>query len=157
MDIHYSKNLKLTNALMAIISEENSSDQCDSFQLLVERMDLHIRQKGSQPIGPLIQKTDIQIDTTGKTQMVVTFIRQSDTFIHRVDSQYKMESVIKISNCLYTRFIGDEDNIQFAYNKLHLVGYEEEIPLSTETYTVFVDADEEEGTITADIFVPKAQ
>jgi hypothetical protein len=120
-------------------------------------MDLHIRQKGAQPIGPLIQKTSISVNDSGEPQMVITFIRQSDTYLHKVDSPYKMESIIKVSDCLYTRFIGEEDKMQFAYNKLNLMGYEEEIELTGESYTVFVDNDEENDTITADIFMPKKQ
>jgi hypothetical protein len=45
--------------------------------------------------------------------------------------------------------------MQFAYSKLRLAGYEEEIPLTSETYTVFVDSNEDEGIIIADIFMPK--
>jgi hypothetical protein len=35
--------------------------------------------------------------------------------------------------------------------------YEEEIKLTGESYTVFVDSDEEGENITADIFMPKAE
>jgi hypothetical protein len=153
--IKYSKTLKLTNALMLSLSKEEDFEQLKNFEATVEAMELQIRQKGAQPIGPLIQKTSLDVDEAGEPQMTITFIRQSDTFIHHVDPPYRMESVIKVSDCLYTRFIGEEEHMQFAYNKLQLVGYEEEIPLSTETYTVFVDSNEEGGTITADIFVPK--
>jgi uncharacterized protein YecE (DUF72 family) len=143
------------NALLLSLSKEEDFEQLQNFQALIEQMDLHILQKGAQPVGPLIQKTSIDVNDSGEPQMTITFIRQADTFIHHVDAPYRMKSVIKVSDCLYTRFIGEEDNIQFAYNKLQLVGYEEEVPLSSGTYTVFVDSNEDDGTITADIFVPK--
>lgn len=155
--IHHSKTLKLTNALLLCLSKEADLETLQNFQSLIEQMDLHIRQKGAQPIGPLIQKTSISVNDSGEPQMVITFIRQSDTYLHKVDSPYKMESIIKVSDCLYTRFIGEEDKMQFAYNKLNLMGYEEEIELTGESYTVFVDNDEENDTITADIFMPKKQ
>jgi hypothetical protein len=154
--VHHSKSLKLTNTLALDLSKEEDFKKLENFQVLVERMDLHIKQRGAQPIGPLIQKMDVQADEAGESQMVITFIRQADTFIHHVDAPYRMASVIRVPDCLYTRFVGEEDHIQFAYSKLQLVSYEEEIPLSQTTYTVFVDSNEDEGTITADIFVPKA-
>jgi uncharacterized protein YecE (DUF72 family) len=155
--IQYSKTLKLTNALSLSLSNEEEFEQLQSFQTLIDQMELHIRQKGAQPIGPLIQKTEVQVTESGEAQMTLTFIRQADKFIHHVDPPYRMESVIKVSDCLYTRFIGEEEHMQFAYNKLNLTAYEEEIDLTGESYTVFVDSNEEDGTITADIFMPKKQ
>jgi uncharacterized protein YecE (DUF72 family) len=154
--IHRSKTLKLTNALLLELYKKEDFEQLEHFEKLIDQMDVHIRQHGAQPIGPLIQKMSMRVDENGEPQMVITFIRQADRFIHQVDSRYKMESVIKIADCLYTRFIGEDDDMQFAYNKLQLVGYEEEIPLSPETYTVFVGQGEESEVMTADIFVPKS-
>jgi hypothetical protein len=154
--IHHSKSLKLTNTLVLDLSKEEDFKQLANFQV-IEQMELHIRQRGAQPIGPLVQKTVVSVNEAGESQMMITFIRQADAFIHHVDAPYRMESMIRVSDCLYTRFVGEEDKMQFAYSKLQLVGYEEEIPLSTETYTVFVGSNEDEGTITADIFIPKAE
>jgi uncharacterized protein YecE (DUF72 family) len=142
---------------MLELSTEKELEQLANFQKLVEQMDLHIKQRGAQPIGPLIQRAAVNVDEAGEPQMVITFIRQADTFIHHVDAPYRMESVIRVADCLYTRFVGEEENLKFAYSKLQLVGYEEEIPLSQTTYTVFVDSNEDDGTITADIFVPKKE
>jgi uncharacterized protein YecE (DUF72 family) len=147
----------LTNVLLIELSKEEDFEQLENFQNLIDQMDLYIRQHGAQPIGPLIQKTELKVDESGEPQMTITFIRQSDTYLHKVDPPYKMESVIKVPDCLYTRFIGEEKDIQFAYNKLNLTAYEEEIELTGESYTVFVDSDEESDTITADVFMPKKQ
>jgi uncharacterized protein YecE (DUF72 family) len=156
IEIHNSKTLKLTNALVQTFSKEEDFEQLEDFEKLIEQMDLHIRQKGAQPIGPLVQKMELSVDDDGAPKMLITFIRQADNFIHHVDAPYSMGSVIRETNCLYTRFIGEEKDIQFAYNKLNLVGYEEEIPLTGVTYTVFVDSNEDDGTLTADIFMPRA-
>jgi uncharacterized protein YecE (DUF72 family) len=137
------------------ISKKEDFEQLQNLRALVERKEFYIRQKGAQPIGPLIQKTSVSVGENGEVQMTITFIRQADKFIHHVDPPYRMESVIRVSDCLYTRFIGEEEHLQFAYNKLNLTAYEEEIELTGESYTVFVDSNEEDGTITADIFMPK--
>jgi hypothetical protein len=156
IEIHKSKVLKLTNTLVLTLSRDEDFEQLDNLDKLVEQMELRIRQKGAQPIGPLIQKTELRVKDDGAPEMLITFIRQADNFIHHVDAPYSMESVIRETNCLYTRFIGEENDIQFAYNKLNLVGYEEDIPLTGVTYTVFVGSNEEDGTLTADIFMPRA-
>jgi hypothetical protein len=153
--IQYSKTLKLTNALLFSLSKEEDFEQFENVQTFIDQMGLLICQRGAHPIGPLIQKTSID-DGNGEPKMNISFIRQADKFIHHVDPPYTMESIIKVSDCLYTRFIGEEKDMQFAYSKLNLTGYEEEIELTGESYTVFVDNDED-GAITADIFMPKKQ
>jgi uncharacterized protein YecE (DUF72 family) len=145
----------LTNALALNLLKDENFEQLQDLKTLIEQMDMNVHRKGAQSIGPLIQKTSLSANKDGELQMTITFIRQANKFIHHVDSPYKMESIIKVPDCLYTRFIGEEDNMQFAYNKLNLTAYEEEIELTGETYTVFVDSNEEDGTITADIFMPK--
>jgi hypothetical protein len=72
-----------------------------------------------------------------------------------VEAPYRTEALIRESDCLYTRFVGEEEHMQFAYNKLQLVAYEEDIPLRGDTYTVFVDRNDEDETVTADVFMPK--
>jgi hypothetical protein len=154
--IYRSKTLKLSNCLLLDLSKKEDFEQLQNFQVLVEQMELHIRQKGAQPIGPLIQRMNVKVAENGEPQMFVTFIRQADTFIHHTDAPYQTESLIRESDCLYTRFVGEEEHMQFAYNKLQVVAYEEEIPLRGDAYTVFVGGNEADGTIVADVFMPKA-
>jgi hypothetical protein len=154
--VHHSKTLKLTNALLLELSKEGDFEQLQNLPVLFEQMELHIRQRGAQPIGPLIQRTNVKVAENGEPQIFVTFIRQADSFIHHVDAPYQMESLIRETDCLYTRFVGKEEHMQFAYNKLQVVAYEEEIPLRGDAYTVYVDENEADGTIVADVFMPKA-
>ena len=48
-----------------------------------------------------------------------------------------------------------EEIAKFAYDKINLEAFENDIELTGESYTVFVDQNEEEGTIVADVFMPK--
>ncbi|MDR3316006.1 MAG: hypothetical protein LBS98_05980 [Coriobacteriales bacterium] len=154
--MYRSKTLKLTNAFLLEFFQEEDFEQLQSFQALIEQTELHIRQKGAQAIGPLIQRTELRVDEDGEPQIAITFIRQVNTFINHVDAPYRMEALIREADCLYTRFVGEEEHLQLAYNKLQIVGYEEEIPLRGDAYTVFVNQSDEGGTLTADIFMPKA-
>ena len=47
--------------------------------------------------------------------------------------------------------------MKFAYDKIHLEAFENDIPLKEDNYTIFVDQNVEEGTIVADVFIPKAE
>ena len=155
IEIHLSKSLKLTNCLLLEISKEEDFEKIDNLELTVQQMNLHVQQRGAKLIGPLIQKTETKVDDDGMPHMFITLIRQADTHIHHADPPYQTESIIREPDCLYSRFIGEDSDVQHAYNKLHLVGYEEEIPLRGAIYTVFVDQNEEDGTGTVDIFMPK--
>jgi hypothetical protein len=64
-----------------------------------------------------------------------------------------MESVLRITDCLYTRFCDEESKVKHAYDKLNLFAYENDINLTNETFTVFVN--QEDDKLTADIFMEK--
>ena len=80
---------------------------------------------------------------------------QADKYINNVSYPYYMESVISVNNCMYTRFCGTEEDIQYAYQKIAVTAYEENIKLKGSSYTVFLDSDDS-GNITADIFMERA-
>jgi hypothetical protein len=149
IEINLNKTLKLTNALINTIKLEENIN----FDLIIQQMDNYIKSKGFLPIGPLIQKTVYKENEENKFDVYVTFIRQSNNFIHSVIEPYKMESVLRVKNCMYAHYIGPEDKLKFAYDKIHVTAFEEDIDLSKETYTIFVD--KQDDNIVADVFVEK--
>lgn len=149
--ISENKTLKLTNVLIKRIK----SDEFTEFGKIVELMENYIKSKGAQPIGPLIQFTKIEVDEDGQTEMNITLLRQSNNFINHVESPYTMESIRRVKKCLYTHFVGEESNLQFAYDKMGVFAYEEDIKLTGETYTVFVD--QIEDNLIADIFMERTE
>lgn len=148
--VNENKILKLTNPVCYKI--ENS----DFLELdkIVYQMENYIKAKGAMPIGPLVQCTELEIDQEGNTQVQISLIRQVNTFIHKMEAPYTIQSVLRVPNCLYVQFIGDESHIKFAYDKLNVFAYEEEIPLTGRTYTIFTSKSEDE--FSADIFMEKA-
>jgi len=142
------KLLKLQN----VILKDELMDE--DMNLSVLQMENYIKTKGGMPIGPLIQYVCPKISDEGELDLDVKFLRQSTTFIHNVEKPYTMESVIRVPNCLYVRYYGPEDKLQFAYQKLNLTAFEEDIPLKGDSYTVFVD--NQDGIITADVFMERA-
>lgn len=145
-----NKTLKLTNVLVTKMTAEDMQDM-----VFAEKMENYIKSKGYQPIGPLVQYTGVQLGENGEQELVVRMLRQANGYINHTESPYTMESVLRVPNCLYLRFIGPQEKLNIAYSKLTVYAYEEDIPLTGSSYTVFVNQLENED-IVADVFMEKA-
>ena len=145
-----NKSLKLSNVLSTKldISEKNVD-----FEAIVLKMENYIKSKGAIPVGPLIQKTSYCTNDEGQLCISINLLRQTNTFIRNVEEPYKMEALIRVRNCLYARYIGPEDCLKLAYDKINIAAFEENIELCKVNYTIFVD--QEDDNIVADIFVEK--
>jgi hypothetical protein len=142
-----NKTLKLTNALIRKIKEDEYSE----FGKIVVMMEDYIKAKGAQPLGPLIQHSSVEKDEQGQVEVHLSLIRQANKYINHIESPYTMESIIRIRNCLYSRFVGEESQMKYAYDKLWVTAYEEGIKLKGDNYTIFVESTEDQ--MTADIFM----
>jgi len=147
IQISYNKTLKLRNVL---IKEVNLIDTLNKEVFLMENF---IKNKGAQPIGPLIQYTYVEGSGTN-VKVTLKLMRQSNTFIHKVEEPYKMEPIIRVKNCMYARYIGEESKLKYAYDKINLIAFEEGIPLKGDSYTVFVTKNDD--NIIADVFMERA-
>lgn len=146
-----SKTLKLTNALIKKIVE----DDFTNFAKTIELMNNYIKSKGYMPVGPLIQYTTIKYDENTNPTVVISLIRQSNNFINHVESPYSMQSIIRAKDCMYVRYTGEESKLKFAYDKINLVAFEEGIELKGDSYTVFIN--QIEDIVTADVFMERAE
>jgi hypothetical protein len=153
LQVSQDKTLKLTNTLIYDIQTEN----LENISTNIEQMENYIRVKGAILVGPLIQYMNMILDEQGQPQLQLKMIRQCNNYIHSVEAPYQMESVLRVKNCMYVRYTGPEDKLKFAYDKIGLTAFEEDIPLKGDSYTIFVDRNEEEDTIVADVFMPKAE
>lgn len=147
-----SKILKLINVFTykCLLQEEDFN-----FQTAVDQMESYIRTKGAMQIGPLIQYTNVKTDEAGDMDLEVVLMLQCNNYIHSVEPPYSMEAVIRVPDCMYCRYTGPEEKLNFAYDKINLEAFEEDIELETCNYTVFVDSNEEDETIVADVFIPR--
>lgn len=153
LQVNNNKTLKLQNAL---INKVDFSDEKMDINLLVEKMQSYIKVKGAMQIGPLIQHTKPFVNNEEELDVEVRLLLQCNNFIHNVEKPYMMESVLRVQNCMYCHYVGPEEKLKFAYDKINLEAFENDIELTGESYTVFVDQNEE-GTIVADVFMPKAK
>ncbi len=150
----YSENkvLKLLNALKikVLLKEEKSN-----LDIVIKQMQSYIKTRSVEQIGPLIQYTRVFVNDNNEMDMEIIMMLQCNNYIHHVESPYSMESVIRIPNCMYCRYIGPEEKLKFAYDKIHLEAFENNIELEDCSYTIFVDRNEEDETIVADVFIPR--
>lgn len=153
LDFSKSKVLKLVNVL---IYKLNIMDESLQLEAEIERIQAYIRSRGALQIGPLIQYENAYINEDSGVDLNINILLQCDNFIHSVEKPYRMESIIRVPNCMYCRYIGPEDKLSFAYQKIQLEAFENDIPLKGDSYTIFVDRNEEDETITADVFMERA-
>ena len=148
-----SKTIKLTNVLKYkwLLQEEHAD-----FNAEIQQMQTYIKVKGSTQICPLIQYTKTSLNKNNKLDVEIFMMLQCNNFIHSVEEPYLMESLIRIPHCMYCRYIGPEEKLKFAYDKINIEAFENDIKLNGDSYTIFVDHNQEENTIIADVFIPRA-
>lgn len=151
IEIIHGKKLRLDNVLIRKIINTNLFDEDEtSIGLELRKMENEIRIKGSIPVGPLIQLDSIY--TSDKEMRASkSFLLQADHFFD-AKLPYEMQSSILVENCLYTHFDGQEDDIIYAYQKMQIIAYEENLNMTGRIFTIYL-SDDDIGNITADIFM----
>lgn len=146
-----NKILKISNVLILLLEDSEISE----LSTVVQQIENYIKSKGSQPIGPLIQYTSTKVNEQGELDLVIKLMRQSSNFINNVEPPYQMKSVLRIKDCMYVRYTGPESKLKFAYDKINLIAFEEDIELKGDSYTVFVN--QVDDNIIADVFMEKVK
>ena len=71
----------------------------------------------------------------------------------KIPKEYEKKNDIKIGPCVYARFEGIEEDLRYAFEKISVVAYENEITLKKENYTIYVEKNDISCKI--DIFIPQ--
>lgn len=148
--VEENKTLRLQNVLSCKM--DFSKINTGTFDNEINKMNVFISTHGAKQIGPLIQYSNVEMNQNGEADINMQFMLQSDNFINNVQSPYRMDSMLRVKNCLFARYTGKENTLKFAYDKLGVYAFENEIELEGGSYTVFVNRDDE--VISADIFMP---
>lgn len=114
-------------------------------------MNSYIKSKGNSIIGPMINYSSLITDECGEPRLKFRIMFQLRNPIHNVEKPYEYQNQIKVTNSLFAKFTEREENLKFAYSKLQLHAFENDIKLLGDSYTVFVDKKEE--NIVADVFM----
>ena len=135
-----NKTLKLNNVLGINIKLEDLS-QTDVF---IEKMINVIKVNGAEQLGPLIQHSYVSNDEDNPIR--IELLVQCDRFLNKIEEPFIMRPIIRVSNCMYCRYIGLEENQGIGYDKKKLEPYENDIDLTGNTNTIYDDSKENEGT-----------
>ncbi|MEE1057510.1 MAG: hypothetical protein UH239_09735 [Acutalibacteraceae bacterium] len=148
IEISENKSMKLTNVLIREINVE-----VDEIITEVERMENYIKSKGMLPIGPLVQKMSCSIDENGQAKWKIFILRQVNNYIHHVEKPYFFEKLIRIKKAMYAHYVGPEEKIRLAHEKIKIIAFEKDIDIADESYTIYVG--QENDNVIVDVFVEK--
>ena len=151
MEVKENKKLILKNVILKKFENiEMQNVDRESSKLLNEMKILNV-----QTFGPLVTKVSgHHIHEDGSFTMDYELMLQAHDY-----KQYKEKYIIKdrieFSHCVYVRFQGEPENIQFAHSKLELYFYEEN--LVSDGITISIIVSETPDEITVDLFKPVVQ
>ncbi|MBZ9606709.1 hypothetical protein G9F73_002510 [Clostridium estertheticum] len=146
-----NKILKLNNVLIREVSQNELID----INKITYMMDSYIKSKGNSTVGPMINYSFVEGDENGQTKVTIKLMIQLKNSIHNIEKPYELKNQIRVTNCLFARFTEKEENLQYAYSKLGLFAFENDMKLRGDSYTVFVGKNEE--GIVADVFMELKQ
>jgi hypothetical protein len=147
IEISQNKRLKLTN----VVSRKVELNELVKLDRLLELMEAYIKSKGAQSIGPMIQVVHKGTNENGEAMPRITIMRQANRYIEHTEEPYQCTPVVQVKKCLFSHFVGEEKNIKHVYDKMNLLGFEEEIKLTGDIYTIFINR--VDNVLTADVFM----
>ena len=140
-----NKTLKLTN----VVSRQVLPEELGNIMVILTQMHNFIKSNNAQPIGPLVQAV---IEGAGPDHAPELYLMQQATqMITQMEPGYHMDAVLRVKNCLYAHYAGPMSHSQLASSKLQILAFENDIKLSGNTYTIFVDQDDDEAVV--DVFM----
>ena len=148
----FNKTLKLNNVLIQSVDLMNEELELG---FMIEKMQSYIKVRGMIKVGPIVQYIKEE-NEKWKMREGSKLLLQCNTYICDVEKPYEMKKEFRIPNCMYCRYIGPKDKLGFAYNKIKIEAFENDIELSGESYIVLVEESKEE-TVMIDVFMPKVE
>ena len=140
-----NKTLKLTNVLSRVVLPE----ELGNLSVILTQMQNFIKSNNAQPIGPLVQA--IRMGTGPDHVPEMYMMQQATQMISKMEPGYHMDAVLRVKNCLYAHFTGPLSYNQLATAKLQVMAFENDIKLTGNSYTIYVNQDEDDGVI--DVFM----
>ena len=145
INVAENKTLKLTNVLARKIEAEEFAN----LQIVLTQMQNFMKSNGAQPIGPLVQ--GIKMGTGPDHAPELYMMQQATQMIPQMEPGYHMDAVLRVKNCLYAHYTGPMSHNQLATAKLQIMAFENDIKLTGDNYTIYVNQDDDDAVI--DVFM----
>lgn len=145
IQIAQNKTLKLTNVLARKIEAEEFAN----LQIVLTQMQNFIKSHDVLPVGPMIQC--IRIPGGPNPQPEIYMMQQTSQLIPRMEPGYSQDAVLRVRNCLYAHYCGPMGQSSLASQKLNILAFENEVELSGNVYTIFVNQDDDDAIV--DVFM----
>ena len=140
-----NKTLKLTN----VVSRRIQPEEFNNMQIVLTQMHNFIKSNGAQPLGPLVQC--IKLPAGPNPQPEIYMMQQATQMITQMEPGYHMDAVLRVKNCLYAHYTGPMSHNQLATAKLQIMAFENDIKLTGDNYTIYVNQDDDDAVI--DVFM----
>jgi len=152
-----NKTLKLTNVLSRLVRPE----ELGNLPVILTQMQNFMKSNGAQPIGPLVQAVkmgtgpdhvpELYMVVGEDRQMHLYMMQQATQMITQMEPGYHMDAVLRVKNCLYAHYTGPMSHNQLATAKLQIMAFENDIKLTGDNYTIYVNQDDDDAVI--DVFM----
>ena len=138
-----NKTLKLTN----VVSRRIAPEELGNMMVALTQLQNFIKSHNAQPIGPQC----IKLPAGPNPQPEVYMMQQATQLITQTEPGYEVDAVLRVKNCLYAHYTGPMAYSQLASSKLQILAFEKDLKLSGDTYTIFVNQDDDDAVI--DVFM----
>ena len=101
------------------------------------------------PGGPVI--LCVKFTSGPNPEPQIYFMMQVNQLIPRLEPGYEQDAVLRVKNCLYAHYTGPMSHNQLATAKLQIMAFENDIKLTGDNYTIYVNQDDDDAVI--DVFM----
>ena len=140
-----NKTLKLTN----VLARKIDASELGNLGVILTQMQNFIKSHSAMPVGPVIQCVKFTSGPNPEPQ--IYFMMQVNQLIPRLEPGYEQDAVLRVKNCLYAHYTGPMSHNQLATAKLQIMAFENDIKLTGDNYTIYVNQDEDDAVV--DVFM----
>ena len=140
-----NKTLKLTN----VLARKIDASELGNLGVILTQMQNFIKSHSAMPVGPVIQCVKFTSGPNPEPQ--IYFMMQVNQLIPRLEPGYEQDAVLRVKNCLYAHYTGPMSHNQLATAKLQIMAFENDIKLTGDNYTIYVNQDDDDAVV--DVFM----
>jgi len=149
LEVKENKVLKLVN----VIKRELRAVPQNEVDRATHKLEYYLKTRKLNSVGPLISATyGANIDEESELGLDIDIMVQIKEKT-KVAEPYTFEELVRLTNCIYTRFKGNIEELNYGYTKLELYIWENKLIQKGPIHTVFVDM-EDLSNVVVDIFIP---